>query len=897
MNEVSSIGMQAPVARIRLRCLGSWRLDDEAGNERHLRTRKSRALLAFLALTPGRCSREQLADLLWSDRGPEQARSSLRQSLYELRHFDGSSAPLVSVGRDDVALNPDLVATDISLCIRAAEAGDCEQLAVLLAEGGQGLLTDLDGLDPEFDGWLRTLRAHEPGHTLGTALAAAERCLADEGPRAAQAIVAQVQRLDPTSEEAARLAMRIDSATGNRSALHRHFDTLRGRLRDELGAEPSSETTVLFHELANGGGPAQATAAQLGAPGAATAGPPAFARKHRAAALTALLALLGSAILIAGFGLFGRDRTAAAPAPPVVLAVLPFDQQPGDDGFLASGLREHTRLALSRNGSLRVLGRATTTAMVEQGISPNQYRRRFGVTHLLEGTVQRSGDEVRVAVSLSRTSDGVAVWNEMFRGRVGQPLSLQEAIANAIEGKIRGRLARDGGRRAEQIVTTPEVYGLYSAARQLVASRDPANSRRAGALLREAVAKDPNYAPAWSLLGAAIHFDGRVAIVDALARSEATAAVKRALALAPNLAQAHATLAILEGEHSAAAERPLRRAVALDPNYAEAWNWLGNALVYQHRTGEAIDAYRRAIAIDPLFHPPIQNLVRLAEENRNRPLGDETIRRAAAAGANEVLLASLQADRLYLRGDYSGAVKQLLDAGLKADGRTPPPLWMNWLEALSGLGRFDAMHPITGCPDWYAPLLRGELMPPRHFDGRAVLPEEFWTSIFFSAPASRAMLSRGRPRELVRMYRQGFKNADEFISLTGRHGTLNALAPIVAVALAETGSRSEARYLLSAASNQIEPALKRSGNRWLGAELAAIRAAQGERAQAIGLLDSAVRDGWLPDGRNQPLDLARHPAFASLTAEPRFRQLRGRILTHIARERSELGPAALPGRS
>src|SRR4051794_6633795 len=100
-------------------------------------------------------------------------------------------------------------------------------------------------------------------------------------------------------------------------------------------------------------------------------------------------------------------------------------------------------------------------------------------------------------VSLTRASDGLAIWQQAFQGRLGDPFGLQEAVAGAIEGRLRGRLARGGGRRADQIATSPEVYSLYSEGRSLLRERSTESARRAQLLLRRAIALDPNYAPAW----------------------------------------------------------------------------------------------------------------------------------------------------------------------------------------------------------------------------------------------------------------------------------------------------------------------------------------------------------------------------------------------------------------
>jgi len=235
--------------RMRLSCLGPLRLQDQAGNELTPRTRKARALLAVLALSSRPSSRERLADLLWSNRGAEQARSSFRQAVFELRHLDNGGAAVTSPVRDTVSLNVELVTTDLWAIRKAAEVDDFEGLEALLGGSDAGLLTDLDGLDPELDAWLQVERAHEPSRTLAAALAAAERCLEAAGPQAVNGIVAQVQRLDPGSEEAARLAMRIAHRQGDSGSLHRNFRLLGERLRADFDAEPSEETRRLFDEL------------------------------------------------------------------------------------------------------------------------------------------------------------------------------------------------------------------------------------------------------------------------------------------------------------------------------------------------------------------------------------------------------------------------------------------------------------------------------------------------------------------------------------------------------------------------------------------------------------------------------------------------------------------------
>lgn len=885
MNVAERVGRSAAGALTVARCLGPFRLEDGAGSPLQFRTRKARALLAVLAVQGRPMSRNALADLLWSDRADAQARASLRQTIHELQHLDSRGSGLLAIGREDVTVEHGALVTDLQLIRAASAEGDWARLLTLLESSDAGLLTDLDGLDPELDDWLRLQRAHEPAKTLAAAVDATERCACEAGPRAALDLVGEILRLDPVNEEATRLAMQFASELGDRVALNRYFAALRDRLREDYGAEPSPETAELFARLGSGRPqpPAVMEPESAAAPRVQPTGP------ARLAALTAI----GAALVLAIAALFVLWRQAdRSPSTPkgIVVAVLPFEEQQPDSSFLASGLWEQTRGALTRNTALKVLGRTTTEAMAAQKLTADDYRKRFGVTHLLEGSVRRSGNQFLVSVSLSRTSDGVTEWQDTFRGRMGEPFALQDAIADGIEGKLRARLAPGGGRKAEQIATAPEVYGLYSQARGLIASREKANIGRAEALLRQAVKLDPNYAPAWSLLGAAIYFNGRVAIDDEQARAEGLAAVRRALSMAPNFAPAYATLALVEGEQTPDAEPTLRRAVALDPSYSEAWNWLGNSLNSQGKVAEAIAAYQRAIAIDPLLYPAVINLFTTASEVGDEAAVERLEQAITRAGASPELIDSVRTTRAYGRGDFSSSLQLLSARGLDGNGHPKKLLWNSWFNALTAMGYYDRLHHITGCPEWYAPLVSGKALPPTTFENKPVTPTEFWTSVFFSAPASRAMVKLGHSRELVQLYRAGFRNADDFISQTDRRDMLAELAPNVAIALRATNSADESNYLLEATATRVEESYERGHRRNSEGRLALIRAAQGRRAEALTMLDTAIRKGWFPDGRNVAIDLAEEPAFKSFVGDPRFEVLRKRMLDHVAQERAELGP-------
>jgi len=890
-------------APLLLQCLGALRLRDSAGNDLTPKSRKARAVLAVLALGGRSTSRTKLADLLWSDRGEEQARSSIRQAIFELRRVDPARPLIHSPGRDEVELVTGQLETDLMLIRLAVETGDNEHLIKLLTAAEPGLFTDLDALDPELDGWLQVQRAHEPAGTLAIALDAAKGAIDRSDLRSAQAIVAGVQRLDPGCEEAARLAMRVDHALGDRSALHRHFELFQKRLRDEYDATPSTETLKLFRELSGGaelgtGKPDTTQEAPLTEPvgeAAPAAAIPQAQKPRRSRLLPALMAAFALALLVLAGKVIWQTRTppaAATEAP--LLAVLPFEELPKGDGSLANGLWEDTRSLLSQNGTVRVLGRTTSQAMAGEGLAPKDYRDRMGVDYVLDGSVQRQGDRVRVTVSLTRTADGVGIWEQAFDGRLGDPLAVQGAIAQGIEGRIRGRLARGGGALAEQIATSPEVYSLYSKARTLLRTRTFGDAEAAADLLRQAIVRDPNFAPAHASLAISLSL-GRASMASTSERQvEAIAEARRAIALAPNLSQAHASLAFAEGFGSAVSEQALKRAVVLDPGNAEAWTWLGTVRNQQFRPDEANAANWKAVEIDPLWMPAATNLASSLTKFGNVRAVERLAGLIDRTGGDPELAVYIRSIASIYGGDYSAGVARSL-AYRRSKLHSSTGVTRHGLhEGLMRLGYYREAIKIWRDDEWFAPVMRGEAMAPDVIDGVKVGPRDYWLAPFFPIFASRAAIRLGHAGDLVDKYHRGFRSSDDFIATLTANGEMHRVSPNLVVALIQTGDKAEAGRLLAAADKLASQGLTRSDNdRELMLELARIRAIQRRDREALELISAAVARGWLPDGLETALDLSDEPGFRDLRGNSRFEALRKRILAHIARERAELGPVRL----
>ncbi|MFZ5477492.1 MAG: AfsR/SARP family transcriptional regulator [Myxococcota bacterium] len=151
--------------------LGAFRLTAAGGANLTPRARKTRALLAYVLMSPGPVPRERLAALLWGDRGDEQAKASLRQALYELRALAADPEPLLIVERDAVAVRPGACEADIERLMGLARAGAIGPLAAALEQGSLDLLADLYGVDREFDEWLRTEQVHVRARLAAAAVA------------------------------------------------------------------------------------------------------------------------------------------------------------------------------------------------------------------------------------------------------------------------------------------------------------------------------------------------------------------------------------------------------------------------------------------------------------------------------------------------------------------------------------------------------------------------------------------------------------------------------------------------------------------------------------------------------------------------------------------------------
>ena len=477
-----------PSARVRL--LGGFELFDLDGEPIRINGRRARGLMAMLCLEGrGGLLRDRICGLLWGDRPDEQARGSLRQCLFELRSALGPRADaLLDVGRERVAIRPGGLLTDIHMLLADLQAEDPERLAGVATQLASGPLLEGMDLPGPFQDWLDQARgAWESGllDELSRRLAVLEA----EGRWEAVRLLSEgYLRRDPLQESVAAAAIRSDVASGRAAAAQRRYLAIRQALSEDLGVAPGPEL-----ERAIGAGAQDAPSPALAAPPAA-----------------------------------GRPAMAPQPAEPT-LAVLAFENQSGDPGFLyfSDGISEEILHAVSQTTPLKIIGRSSSFLLRGAEKSAANVAARLGATHLLDGSVRRSGERVRITAQLVECASQTVLWSDRFDRELSDVFALHDDIAQAVAGALKSRFAPRGIGAVD-----PVALDLYLRARELRPDRLGYDS----ALLVQALDRVPDFASGWEALAYSEAVEARYGFDparfgDHLARMEAAA--ERALALDP----------------------------------------------------------------------------------------------------------------------------------------------------------------------------------------------------------------------------------------------------------------------------------------------------------------------------------------------------------------------------
>jgi len=300
----------------------------------------------------------------------------------------------------------------------------------------------------------------------------------------------------------------------------------------------------------------------------------------------------------------------------LMIVVLPFENLSGGEkhDYFSEGLTEEmiTRLARVNPERLGVIARTSAMQYKSTDKTVRQIGRELGVSHVLEGSVRRGGNRVRIAVQLIQVSDESHLWAESYERNLGDLLTLQFRVAEAVAKEIQIKLARQGRQRLVNMGTVhPQAYEAYLKGRYLLNRRTLEALQKSVHYFKKAIEHDPHYAVAFAGLADSYltHHDmGHLPPREATTKAKAAAG--KALRMDETLAEAHTSLghAYFHEFNWMAADRDFKRAIQLNPNYANAHFYYANYLISMGQRNEAIAEARWAQMLDPVSLPAGTNL-------------------------------------------------------------------------------------------------------------------------------------------------------------------------------------------------------------------------------------------------------------------------------------------------
>ena len=326
--------------------------------------------------------------------------------------------------------------------------------------------------------------------------------------------------------------------------------------------------------------------------------------RRRLIAFACLAALIAGALLAL---FFLRPKQPESLANIRSLAVLPLRNVPDDSNYeyLSDGITESLITALSQIEDMKVISHGSVSRFKGKDADPREVGRQLGVASILEGSVRRDGERVRVTVRLVRTEDGSILWpGETYERSVNDLSNLQDEIAEQLATKLQAKLLGREHPLAPQHSRDPEAYQLYLKGRFFWNKRTPEGIAKSIEYFNQAIARDQKYAVAYSALADSYVLQSLWGNTSSReSNPKARDAAEKALVLDETLSEPHAALGLMKEQFDwdwIGAEREYLRALKLNPNYATAHQWYGEFLVFMGRTEDSLKALRRAKELDPL---------------------------------------------------------------------------------------------------------------------------------------------------------------------------------------------------------------------------------------------------------------------------------------------------------
>jgi TolB-like protein len=574
------------------------------------------------------------------------------------------------------------------------------------------------------------------------------------------------------------------------------------------------------------------------------------------------------------------------------IAVLPFVNMSSDaeQEYFSDGISEEILNALAKVKGLQVTGRTSSFAFKGQNQDLRQIGEALGVENILEGSVRKSGNTVRITAQLIRVDNGFHLWSETYDRELDNVFAIQDEIATNILQQLKATLLEGEETAVTTARTNAEAYDLYLLAKQRMYERTGPTIEAAAELLDRAIAIDPDYAPAYAQRGIAnLLLAEGAGTYGNVPREQAGAQGKlyldKALQLDPDLAEAWAGLGLYYGSQPTGAERlkaieVLQKALAINPGMIDASNWLHNFYESIGQPAEARNVVMDMITRDPLYRPGIRNAINSFIFFGQQDQAFVFLDRIRPLIPNDAVIQSSEA-----------AIR--LSLGEVADGLT-------LIESAVALQSSNSVARLTRSFAW---------MDSHQYERVADEGEE-WLPVF-------AMMYLGRTEEASIL---AFKRADEladvgtlfsFLNIAGRSGELiayleerwpdldalrNDFPPYgafgdflmldVALAYSRAGNQQRFDDALEHV-RKVHESLKAEGVNMAVFFMceAAHQALAGDFEASMEYLDRAISQGLITNTQ-----ITRGwPALSPLEGNPQFEAIQARMIEHLNSEREKYG--------
>ncbi|MGD8746408.1 MAG: tetratricopeptide repeat protein [Gammaproteobacteria bacterium] len=612
------------------------------------------------------------------------------------------------------------------------------------------------------------------------------------------------------------------------------------------------------------------------------------------------------------------ERSATGTSAAQSIAVLPFVNMSDDEDneFFSDGLSEELLNVLAQVEGLRVAARTSSFYFKDSNEDVRSIASKLGVDHLLEGSVRRSGDRIRVTAQLIKADDGFHLWSDTYDYTVDDVFRIQDEISLAVVDALKvNLLGKERERLTKRATTNVEAHNLYLRGRQFLHLRTLESIRQARKLFQQAVRMDPGYALAYSGLSDSIQLlaTNHSMITAAQAEAESRPLLDRAIALDPEAAEVWASVGLMEmiANNPEAAEPALEKAVRLNPSYAAGYLWLASV-----RSGPpinddegALELYRKVLEIDPLSRVAQNNIAAILMDQGRTEEAEAEFRRALTldpdytgsynglANLNQNFYFRLdEAHRWFMKAHELAPSDISISVNLPVIYRTLglDDQFDRWSRRLQNEG---PDHPIGSVIPVWREILAGRFDAALDAWAKAEqrvggtggvasgLAQMRCDALRFSDRASEALsfLTRDFP-ELM--------DSPPRVDVTN-----NNLVACAAAALKATGRADQLEELLEAARRYAESNIPSVPNREM--YLARIDIAGGREASAIRYLQSAVEAGWV-GGFNWAWSIDEDPDWAPVKEHDDVANARVLIAERLAIQRAaveqqlqELGAGAL----